>query len=117
VSTNVSSSVISSPVQHASRRRRAKNQFIDDEAKEDADTDDPGDEDEYQMDDFVVSDNEESDDAFEPIRKVGQPRREMERVLGPPITVDKQMENVSDLHRAIIDGFVVEAKKTAEKVS
>ena len=79
----------------------------------------------YQRDNFVISDLEdgdyadtedESSDAFEPIRVAGQPRQEKTRTLGPPITSDNIMESLDDIHRMLVDSFVDDARQKAKDI-
>ena len=100
LSTNVSS-----PIQAASRRRIAQN-------KSDMNPHSNG----YSRDDFVVSDDEESD-GFEPVRKAGKPRITRKRQLGPPITTDQKLEKLNSIHRLVVDDFVGQAKEESARVS
>lgn len=73
-------------------------------------------------DDFVVPDGEEaSDDAsdygFEPMREAGKPRRVIKKQLGPPITIDEKLENLNQIHRAVVEDFLIRAKEESKKVS
>ena len=81
----------------------------------------------YCRDNFVISDLEsnnhaDSDDegssegAFEPVRVKGQPRRERTKNLGPPITSDKLMDSLDDIHRVLVDSFVDGAREEAKKL-
>jgi bloom syndrome protein len=109
MSTNVSS-----PIQAASTRKRAKQPArIDTYANG------------YQRDYFVVSDPEdddygdsedESSDAFEPVRVAGQPRQERVKNLGPPITSDDLMASLDDYHRVLVESFVDEASRKAKEI-
>lgn len=110
LSTNVSS-----PIQAASSRRKAKSPSRGDVHANG-----------YQRDDFVVSDpefdnpieidGESSDDAFEPVRIAGQPRQERVRTLGPPITSDGLMANLDEFHRILVESFVDSAEKKAKDI-
>ena len=78
--------------------------------------------DEQDLDDsFVVNDNHidwGSDDAgFEPLRVAGKPRRNKQVVLGPPITTDEKLERLDDLHRNVVEEFVVRASEESRQVS
>ena len=110
LSTNVSS-----PIQAASSRKKAKQPAR-------GDTHANG----YHRDDFVVSDpefedygvtGEESSDAFEPVRIAGQPRGEKTKSLGPPITSDALMASLDDVHRTLVISFVTSAQKVARDIS
>jgi bloom syndrome protein len=66
----------------------------------------------YQHNAFVASDDETEDDddgAFEPVRQVGKTPKSNVRQLGPPITSDVIMDNLNDVHRALVEQFVEEA--------
>ncbi len=108
---------VSSPVQAASRRRKARA----DTRERDNDLHRNG----YERDDFVISDNEgdlaeeteeEDEDAFEPVREAGVIHSVRKRQLGPPITVDHKLERLNPTHRMVVDEFMVHAKRECEKV-
>ena len=112
LSTNVSS-----PIQAASRRRIAQYRKPDSEPGVYSNG--------YSRDDFVTSDydvnerdesEDESDSAFEDVREAGKPRNSKKRQLGPPITTDEKLERLNDIHRCIVDEFLVFAKKESERV-
>lgn len=96
---------VSSPIHGDSRSRKApRNAFIDDEAEDGG----------YGSESFI---NEYSDDdGFAPVRQSG--KRPVKAQLGPPITNDPRMAEVqvSDVHRAVIDQFVEEAKRLEETI-
>ena len=108
LSTNVSS-----PIQAASTRKKAKQPARRDGLANG-----------YEHDDFVVSDPEddfagtedESSDAFEPIRVAGQPRKEKVRELGGPITTDEVMDHLDEIHRMLVESFVDSAKEKAKDI-
>jgi bloom syndrome protein len=60
---------------------------------------------------------DDSDDGFEPIRTNSQPRRANTHQSGPPITCDQRLERLDHLHRAVVEGFEVNAKEYLQKVS
>ncbi|KAF2482025.1 P-loop containing nucleoside triphosphate hydrolase protein, partial [Neohortaea acidophila] len=62
-------------------------------------------------------DDDDFSDAFEPIRIAKQPRRERVREMGPPITTDEKMANLNDMHRIVVDNFLVEARKIAKSIA
>lgn len=113
---------ISSPVRGTSRRKPTRNPFIDDEAagEDESDEGDQVDENGYERDDFIVGDDEDSDDGFEAIREAGSHRSRSRptRPLGPPITRDKRVSeaNLSEIHQFAISAYVDEAKKLDEKI-
>jgi bloom syndrome protein len=61
--------------------------------------------------------DDESDDGFEPIRTNSQPRRASTHQSGPPITCDQRLERLDHLHRAVVEGFEVNAKEYLQKVN
>ena len=68
----------------------------------------------YVRNDFVASDDEDDDSYFEPSRD-RQIRQETPQ-LGPPITSDERMGDLSDLHCVFVHQFVEEANKEMEKI-
>ncbi|KAK5188684.1 ATP-dependent DNA helicase sgs1, partial [Cryomyces antarcticus] len=109
LSTNVSS-----PIQAASKRRLARYEHHEELHPNG-----------YYRDSFVVSDpadddfvdnDEQSDDAFEPIREAGRPRKETRKELGPPITIDEKMERLNATHRMVVDDFVNHAKRECNEI-
>ena len=111
LSTNVSS-----PIQAASRRRRAQGKTLDDSFGFHPNG--------YNRDDFVVSDRnatvgcepDESSDGFEQIREAGRPRNLKQRQLGPPITIDKKLARLNPTHRMVVEDFVALAKEESDQV-
>ncbi|KAK3077730.1 hypothetical protein LTS18_009466, partial [Coniosporium uncinatum] len=107
LSTNVSS-----PVQAAaSRKRKASSNDYDGGGEMHPNG--------YYRDSFVVADNDESEDSyFEPVREAGKSRtkRKEPRELGPPITTDEKMANLSDVHRVIVEAFVTEGREVCRKI-
>ncbi|KAF1824979.1 ATP-dependent DNA helicase, partial [Dissoconium aciculare CBS 342.82] len=86
---------VSSPVQAATKRKKAASKAGL-----------------HQHDAFIASDDEtedDDDDAFEPIREVGKTPISTVRQLGPPITSDLVMDSLNDVHRALVEQFVEEA--------
>lgn len=61
-------------------------------------------------DNFIVPDDE-SDEAFEPRPQRSSRSRRQVSDLGPPITTDKRMDQISEVHRDVVESFVDEAKK------
>ncbi|KAJ5316776.1 hypothetical protein PENANT_c016G08822 [Penicillium antarcticum] len=59
---------------------------------------------------------DDSDDGFEPIRTNSQPRRANTHQSGPPITCDQRLESLDHLHRAVVEGFEVNAKEYLQKL-
>ena len=100
---------VSSPLQATSRRKPSKHVASSPSRKPQTHG--------YMKDDFVITDNDdfanetESDsEGFEPIRRPGLSKVSKKRQLGPPITVDRKLEGLSEIHRDIIEEFVKEAK-------
>ncbi len=64
----------------------------------------------------MFSDEEDDDDQeedlvdFGPIRTRGVPLKQTTRPLGPPITADDEMEDLSEVHLIILEEFVHTAK-------
>ncbi|XEU98028.1 hypothetical protein FSHL1_003315 [Fusarium sambucinum] len=63
---------------------------------------------------FVV-DDEYDEDAFDELPQ-HRPARPSSRTPGPPISVDTGLENLDEIHRDIVEGFVYEARQTEEKI-
>ncbi|TKA28011.1 hypothetical protein B0A50_04077 [Salinomyces thailandicus] len=107
---------ISSPVQAVSSRKAAKQATRHDRHGNG-----------YAKDNFVVSDMEDGDeteddgsDAFEgfaPVRETGRRRPEpRKRQQGPPIQSDDVMDRLDEMHRHIVDNFVIEAKHKCQSI-
>ena len=75
----------------------------------------------YEQDGFVVSDHEnasaddDESDGFEPIKESGRARKQRGSRIGPPITTDRKLENLDDLHRDVVENFVHEAEQLGQK--
>ncbi|KAL2126611.1 hypothetical protein VTI74DRAFT_553 [Chaetomium olivicolor] len=123
---------VSSPVPAVSKKRKAKSarETVVDEEDE-GDGDDTGRDlhpNGYERDDFVVSDRESEEDAFDPAaprRSVPPRQRQRQRQrqqtldeLGPPISRDTWLEEsgLDDIHRDIIPVFVERAHEVEEKL-
>ncbi|KFZ20458.1 hypothetical protein V501_00120 [Pseudogymnoascus sp. VKM F-4519 (FW-2642)] len=115
---------VSSPVSMAANRRKGKNPYIDDEAEEDEEEEEESDnygfEDGFIVPDDHVSTDDDEDDDFEPVRQGNRPAlfQRSKRDVGPRITSDVLMTeaNVSDLHKHVINNFIIEAKKLDEEI-
>ena len=76
----------------------------------------------YAKDGFVISseayqsEEDSESDGFEEVREAGKPRKSKQIELGPPITKDGTLEELNELQRDIVENFVEEAEKLAEKV-
>lgn len=109
---------VSSPIQAVSKRRK-KASSVDDEAEAEQDAFDPppryanG----YARDSFIVPDDEEDDD-FVPVRETGKAKTKQKkgRELGPPITNDNVLDQLSESHRELVDMFVFNAHDQAKKI-
>jgi bloom syndrome protein len=102
------STILTSPITPSSRNNKGKGRAQPIQ-QEDSDEDE----------DFVVDDAYESsdEDAFEPRNKEPtSAQRRQKRSLGPPITTDDRMDQISDLHRDVVESFVVQAKKFEENL-
>ena len=120
------STCISSPLRATARKRKAqahRESLILDEVDEESEDDiqphhalhASG----YMRDGFVVEDDEESDDAFDPPRPPARlPRRRQQTLeeLGPPISRDARFDEagLSEIHQDIIEDFVERAKRLEE---
>ena len=60
--------------------------------------------------------DDSSSDGFDEAFEVGKSSMKVTRTLGPPITVDEKMEKLDEIHRMVVDDFVVEAKKIGRNV-
>jgi bloom syndrome protein len=71
-----------------------------------------------EMANFIASEADDDEPAFEPRRKVHRSFREDTPGdgRGPPITRDERMADLPDIHRVMIDQFVDAAKKMEEKI-
>lgn len=112
---------VSSPIQAASRRKKASKSGNKPSAGLDRHANG------YYHDGFVVEDPEDggygngtddqsSDDAFEPVRVKGKPPRDKARRLGPPITSDTTMDGLDEVHRMLVESFVEGARRKAKEI-
>ncbi|KAF1351899.1 hypothetical protein BDV97DRAFT_388491 [Delphinella strobiligena] len=102
---------ISSPIQQVARRRKA------------APSKSPFHPNGYGRDSFVVTSDPDDDDYqedelddFEPVRTATVSRTRRQRELGPPITTDQKLASLSTIHQMVVEGFVEEAKREAQKI-
>ncbi|ROV99975.1 hypothetical protein VMCG_06279 [Cytospora schulzeri] len=119
------STLVSSPIRRAAKKTTKKGKavaaYFDEEAIAEGDEDDdlepsgamhPNG---YEQDGFVVADEEEEDDYFEPVRPA--PRQRRQRTLdelGPPISRAAGQAEIDDIHNDIVAAFLEEAKKLEE---
>ncbi|KAL5603458.1 hypothetical protein FOVSG1_006208 [Fusarium oxysporum f. sp. vasinfectum] len=68
----------------------------------------------YANDGCMVNDNED-EEAFEEMPE-HQPLKSLSRSPGLPISISAELEDLSEIHRDIVDGFVREAKVAGEKI-
>ncbi|KNB20056.1 bloom syndrome protein [Fusarium oxysporum f. sp. lycopersici 4287] len=68
----------------------------------------------YANDRFMVNDDED-EEAFEELPE-HQPLKSPSRSPGLPISISAELEDLNEIHRDIIDGFVQEAKVAEEKI-
>lgn len=123
---------VSSPVQAESRRRtipRSKTTVSNDYYEEDADAVDDDSASAFEEPPRIRrlqrrnerqttrEDVEDSDQDFGLVREAGRPRPSKKRDLGPPITVDEKLESLNPIHRHVVEGFMVEAKRQSDQVS
>ncbi|SMR63388.1 unnamed protein product [Zymoseptoria tritici ST99CH_3D1] len=108
MSTNVSS-----PIQAASKRKRAA---LPQRGEMHANG--------YRRDEFVISDPEDGNfedsdesDGFEPILDSRRPRaKKAARSAGPAITTDEAIERLDDMHRIVLEDFMQNAEKKAKDI-
>lgn len=102
---------VSSPIQVASRRRVRHTTKVMPEP----DLHRNG----YAQDGFVVGDDDESDafSEMEPIRVKGKSRSVSKRPLGPPITTDGNHGGLTELHQAVVEDFLNNARARSREVS
>jgi len=106
------STYISSPIQQAMTNRNQSRGVFGKYAHDGFVVDDEDDED--------YMDDDDEDDGFEPIREGGrslrtQPPPPPKRV-GQRITSDNTMEALNEMHRFVVEDFVLKAKAIAEKI-
>jgi len=107
------STYLSSPIQQAMTNRKQSHGAFGKYVHDGFVVDDEDDED-------YMDDDDDEDDGFEPIREGGrslraQPPPPPKRV-GQRITSDNTMEALDDMHRFVVEGFVLKAKPIAEKI-
>lgn len=103
------STYVSSPVER--RKRRARVEESDDE-----DGNLPMTTHGYANDGFVVSDEEDEPEAFEPLPRHRPAKPPAKRKVGPPINSDRRLEDVSEIHQDLVTTFVREARKMEEHI-
>ena len=113
------STYISSPIQQAMTNRKQSRQpqvtgVFGKYAHDDGFVVDDEDDEDY------MDDDDDEDDGFEPIREGGRSLRTQPppppKRIGQRITSDHTMENLSEMHRYVVDAFVQKAKGIVEKI-
>ena len=117
---------VSSPVAGLSKKWKTKSPLTTVEDDDDEDDErDAGQElhaSGYARDNFVVSDEEAEEDAFEPRppRRHPEPQRQQQTLdeLGPPISRDTRLEEagLDEIHRDIVQAFVDRAQQMEENL-
>jgi bloom syndrome protein len=72
--------------------------------------------DNYKADKYVVADDDESDEDFEPIRVARPLTSSKSRPLGRPITVDERVAGLDEFQKDVLDDFANGAKTLAKKI-
>lgn len=103
--SNMPSTYVSSPVGRQKKKARATTSDRGNNATTSYSWEDAG---------FVV-DDEYDDDAFDELPQ-HRPARPSSRTPGPPISVDTGLEDLDEIHRDMVEGFVYEAKQAEEKI-
>lgn len=111
VSTNISSPLVAAP-ERMKKHQPSKPDLNN--YRYDANMPDDSGDDEYD------NESEDSSDAFGeimgPVREAEEQPKSRKRVLGPPITSDKVMDGLSDIHQMVVDEFVSLARTESEKL-
>ena len=115
-STAMQSTYVSSPTER--RRRRDRPADSEDEGNYGTNAQDNAD------DGFAVSDDEDDNEAFEPLPKHRPPKpvakpsakAAAKRKALPPIVTDKRLEDLLEIHQDIVNEFVREARKCEENI-
>lgn len=114
--------MLTSPVSPVARKKKPARKEVEIDESDEFD-------DGYDLADFIVSDNDDNVDftelrqnAFEQMKNAAKPKpkpRQLETRggdFGPPILADHQMGKLTDIHYAMVIGFVEEAKHLEEKI-
>ncbi|KAH7034873.1 uncharacterized protein B0I36DRAFT_238341 [Microdochium trichocladiopsis] len=99
----VPSTIVSSPAGKVSKTKRKQKRAVIE-----SDDEFGGSGNDYEQDGFVVADGF-TDDDFEEMPQPPKRRKGQQQVLGPPIARDARVDQLSDLHKALVGGFVQEA--------
>lgn len=70
----------------------------------------------YESDQFVVPDDEDYEDDFEPIRVAKPLASSRSKTLGRPITVDERISALDETQRGILNQFMSRAKSLCQKI-
>ncbi|CAG2003746.1 unnamed protein product [Fusarium graminearum] len=104
--SNMPSTYVSSPVGRQKNKPRAMASDLGNNASASYSWQDAG---------FVVDDEYDDNDAFDELPQ-HRPARPSSRTPGPPISVDTGLENLDEIHRDMVEGFVYEARQAEEKI-
>lgn len=113
---------VSSPVAGLSKKRKGKSpSTTTPDGRDDSDEGEDGPDlhpNGYERDDFVVSDKEDDEDAFEPRRPPPQPRQRRLDELAPPISRDPRLDEagLDEIHQDIVQAFVEKAQALEESL-
>lgn len=99
---------VSSPIQAVSRRRLV--QLKGKTAGRDLHTN------RYTEDEFANSDEEDESDGFAPLYKQRKPRNSKKRPLGPPIKVDDQFAELTEMQQVVVEDFMIHAKNKSQEI-
>jgi bloom syndrome protein len=110
LSTFVSSPIVAAKKGSKTVQKNLEQYAYDDFVEPDNDVETDG--------DYAETDDEYSDDAFEPVRIAGQTRQEKNsRTPGPPITADKALAGCrDDFHRLLVLSFADSAKRKVKDI-
>lgn len=61
-------------------------------------------------------DEEDQDEGFAPIKDFGIPRAQKKSRMGPPITKDRKMGQLNDVHRQVLDVFIADARNAITRI-
>ncbi|KAF2201331.1 ATP-dependent DNA helicase [Delitschia confertaspora ATCC 74209] len=101
---NFPSTNISSPVQHVSKQKvQTVKKFAYNGWKDEDDT-------------FVVDDDDDDNDYFEPIREGSSRNTQRKPELGPPITTDPQLADLTEAQKDILENFVINASELSKNI-
>ncbi|KAF2717666.1 hypothetical protein K431DRAFT_288372 [Polychaeton citri CBS 116435] len=110
LSTNVSSPLQPNPKQKAAkqgaRQDLRRNGFVRDKVA----ASDPEDQD-------YEEGTEDESEGFAPVRIADATRNPPARIFGPPIIGDNVMDKLDEMHREVVENFVVDAKRLGQRIA